>query len=677
MQPDIITRKETHFVLWRPAFTDPIPSLVIGIGVPGNPPALNNLRTIELIQNPQLPELWELDSRTIGLVDGQVYHYWFKVKDSLPEEQHDLLIEITDPFATTVDWRFLSTALPAPYDIVDRDPASVIMYADDRLWICDAGGETGDWTEDPMMHSLPPNNNMVIYELPTRWSDKLSDDPVDVAVGTFQDVRALVEAGETGANFEGMEVLRSGDAYLKDLGINALELLPPADSFVSREWGYATSNYLAADYDLGFPESNASPTATSDLVALITSCHKAGIRFIPDVVMAFATHAPMENLNFPDFHVKRGSGDPEEGSREDFGGKLLKYNYRVNGYDPITGSQQQLVPSRQWMKSFLSHWMLYYRVDGIRMDSVVNFNNWDFIKEFKDLARAHWRDRWNDQNSNPTGAEERFLVIGEELAMPMYLIYENRLDALWNEGFQSRLRSLILGGPILSPDDFLKQAAEMMDCRKLGFRDGSQAINYITSHDVEGFRKERLYNFLENNGVAYKDKQIRLAFVCLLTAVGVPMILAGEEFADEHDLLVVHPHKQIDPVNFHRKEEPWRNEIFKYVSRLVHFRTSAVALSVNDTSILHRDLQDGRRIVVWQRGMPGSNECVVVVANFSAWGTENPESPSAEYRIPGWPLLPQGRQWKEITQDRIVSSEWAGREPLYPWEAKVYAMVAG
>jgi pullulanase len=31
------------------------------------------------------------------------------------------------------------------------------------------------------------------------------------------------------------------------------------------------------------------------------------------------------------------------------------------------------------------------------------------------------------------------------------------------------------------------------------------------------------------------EKRIKLAFVCLLAAVGIPMILAGEEFADEHD----------------------------------------------------------------------------------------------------------------------------------------------
>jgi pullulanase len=40
--------------------------------------------------------------------------------------------------------------------------------------------------------------------------------------------------------------------HLLELGINALELLPPAEA-KTRELGYAIAYYLASDYDLGFP----------------------------------------------------------------------------------------------------------------------------------------------------------------------------------------------------------------------------------------------------------------------------------------------------------------------------------------------------------------------------------------------------------------------------------------
>jgi pullulanase len=62
--------------------------------------------------------------------------------------------------------------------------------------------------------------------------------------------------------------------------VNALELLPPADSFYKRDWGYDTSHYLAPDAELGFPEEFSSSTANQDLAALVKACHANGIRFL-------------------------------------------------------------------------------------------------------------------------------------------------------------------------------------------------------------------------------------------------------------------------------------------------------------------------------------------------------------------------------------------------------------
>jgi pullulanase len=78
-------------------------------------------------------------------------------------------------------------------------------------------------------------------------------------------------------------------------------------------------------------------------------------------------------------------------------------------------------------------------------------------------------------------------------------------------------------------------------------------------------------------------------------------------------------------------------------------------------------------VFAWRRGGP-ADDPVVVVANFSDWGTENPTAPDAEYVVPGWPPTPSGRRWYEVTQDRDVPGGWVGREPLYEWEAKVYTL---
>jgi hypothetical protein len=63
-----------------------------------------------------------------------------------------------------------------------------------------------------------------------------------------------------------------------------------------------------------------------------------------------------------------------------------------------------------------------------------------------------------------------------------------------------------------------------------------------------------------------------------------------------------------------------------------------------------------------------------VVANFSDFGTPNPFISGAEYFVPNWPAAPPGRRWREVPQDRDIPPEKVGREPIFPWEAKVYAL---
>src|SRR5207253_2625228 len=134
-------------------------------------------------------------------------------------------------------------------------------------------------------------------------------------------------------------------------------------------------------------------------------------------------------------------------------------------------------------------------------------------------------------------------------------------------------------------------------------------------------------------------------------------ILAGEEFADDHDRAVVHPAKQSDPVNFSRATDDWRAKVLEYVSRLVKFRTANDALSVNDTEFLHADFTPGRRVVAWRRGRSGVDAPVVVVANFSDY--DSAAEGHAEYRVPNWPDKPVGKKWRDVSQGRDVPDEWA------------------
>lgn len=682
MNADLLDRRQRDFVLWRLTVPDPPPTLVIGQLQAGAPVTLAAEQRIDLAQDGRFPDLWWVSVQQFGLADG-VYHYWFEVTDARPDRARQRIL-ITDPLATTVDWR-LRAPLPAAPDNTgdDRYPASVICCRGGVLVPCDCGGETWDADEPDDPGQLPPNNRIVIYELPTAWSALTDDGSYQRDVGTFRDVQALVDHDQVGANFQGLGITAAGRSYLADeLGINALELLPPADSAYVRSWDYGTTNFLAPDFELGFPIDSSYPTPNRDLRSLVDALHRHRMRFFVDSVTAFAKLSPYLAAAPDDFFILHPAGadpaDPDRyssrgGLRDGYGSDLFRYETFHDGYDPLSGDRQLVSSGSALMRTALVRWMTDFRVDGIRMDSIENVFSWDFVGAYRDLARRLWLARYGAQ-AGDVQAEARFLVVGEELQEPLALLTQHRLDGLWHENFRRYVRAAIVGRGV-DGRTFEETVRRMIDCRALGYTDLAQAVIYLTSHDVEGEGKERLYNYLQWNDVVDCEKRVKLAFACLLTAVGIPQILAGEEFADQHDLLDEHGHvtegsgKQIDPVNYSRLGEDWRRRVKEYVGRLVHLRTSCDALAVDDVEVIHVDL-DGKQVVAWRRGIPGSDSVVVVVANFSDFAT--PGGPGAEYVVPTWPPTPPGRQWREVGQDRPVPQEWIGREPLFSWEAKVY-----
>ena len=313
--------------------------------------------------------------------------------------------------------------------------------------------------------------------------------------------------------------------------------------------------------------------------------------------------------------------------------------------------------------------MTDFAVGGIRIDSVNNIANWDFVRAYKNHA---WK-LYNSRSPGVPGDASKFLVIGEELSMPIDMVRQGYLDALWNEPWQQRLRAVLIGQGARG-DNFEWTLRKVIDCRLdhfdggRGFENGAQAVNYITSHDIEGFEseKKRFFHFCEDKGIWDVAKRAKLAFVMLLTSVGIPMIFAGEEFADKQDRSQNMKLKQTDPVNYGRlKDGAWREELFGFVANLVKFRISCPALAVDDTKVFHIDRSRDARVMAWTRGDINKAQ-VVVVANFS-----DQHTPDSEYVVPNWPKKDQPG-WREVTQGRDVPPEWVGREPLMSWEAKVY-----
>jgi 1,4-alpha-glucan branching enzyme len=127
------------------------------------------------------------------------------------------------------------------------------------------------------------------------------------------------------------------------------------------------------------------------------------------------------------------------------------------------------------------------------------------------------------------------------------------------------------------------------------------------------------------------------AFAVLMTSVGMPMFLAGEEFGDVHDTSYTDVNeKQQDPVQWNRAKFRGNATLFANVTELIQLRVSHPALQRNEVEFFyfHPQFDDSvaPRVFAYCRtqGLPlGNSNQVIVIANMG------PDSfPS--YDIPGW-----------------------------------------
>jgi hypothetical protein len=114
---NILDRRQTHFVLWCPTEPANAPALVIGRIRNGNPATFQELtrQTLQRAANAAGPiaGLWHLAANSLGLTDGETYHYWYEVDNTYPGSTGR--IQVTDPLASGVDYRLLA---PANWDFV-------------------------------------------------------------------------------------------------------------------------------------------------------------------------------------------------------------------------------------------------------------------------------------------------------------------------------------------------------------------------------------------------------------------------------------------------------------------------------------------------------------------------------------------------------------------------------
>lgn len=379
-----------------------------------------------------------------------------------------------------------------------------------------------------------PFEDLVIYETHVRGYTKDKSSGVS-APGTFAGLKDKIP-------------------YLKDLGINAVELMPifEFDEMESARvvdgvqlynyWGYNTVSFFAPNTSYAFNEEHNHEG--DELKSLIKALKENGIEVILDVVF---NHTAEGNEMGPCFSFKGIDNNVYYMLTPD------AHYYNFSGCGNVMNCNHPVV--RSFIIYCLRHWAIEYRVDGFRFD----------------LASILGRDQNGAPMANPPILESlafdpvlgKMKLIAEAWdAGGLYQVGSfpswNRW-AEWNGRYRDDMRSFLKGDDGMA-GNAITRITGSRDLYSSESRGHKASVNFMTCHD--GFTLYDLYSYNEkhnekngwnntdgdNNGHSWncgaegetddpnvnglRRRLIKNAFAALLCSRGPAMFFAGDEFCN-------------------------------------------------------------------------------------------------------------------------------------------------
>ena len=425
---------------------------------------------------------------------------------------------LLDPYAKVIGGRDVWGKPPNHQDIY---PHRARIFVDDFDW------------EDELPLEIPPEDQ-IIYEMHVRSFTRHPSSGVKPNhQGTFAGIMAKIP-------------------YLKELGVNAVELMPifefdeSENIFVNPEtgenlcnyWGYSTVGFFAPK--AGYAATGKVGMQVDELKNLVKQLHKNGIEVILDVVFNHTAegdeHGPY--ISFRGIDNKTYYMLTPEGYYFNFSG----CGNTLNCNNPIV---------RNLVLSCLRYWVSEYHIDGFRFD----------------LASILGRSPWGEPLANPPLLESlafdpilaKCKLIAEAWdAGGLYQVgsFPNYGRwAEWNGRYRDCLRHFLKGDGCA--ENMALRIQGSPDLYAWQGRSPATSINFVTVHD--GFTLMDLvsYNHKHNhaNGEDNRDgsnenfswncgwegatddpeitklrhRQIKNALAILMVSQGVPMILMGDE----------------------------------------------------------------------------------------------------------------------------------------------------
>jgi maltooligosyltrehalose trehalohydrolase len=384
-----------------------------------------------------------------------------------------------------------------------------------------------DWIIDPFAREFGPGklSAFTLGYQPYEWSSKEATwrTPALADLVLYE-----VNIAELGGNLERTLELM---AYLGDLGVNAIEVMPLSNVANSVDWGYLPIGYFGVDERIG---------KRSDLQRLVDVAHQHGIAVIVDVVYGHT------GVDFPYFdaysRLKYGDNPFMGPFAKDY---FSSFGKSTNFARPLT---------RDYFFSVNHHWLKVYHVDGFRYDCVPNF--WDgplgvgyasLVYETYQLTQkniALGELYWSRFAGN-SGSPLRLLQCAEQLEGPEEILRTTYSNCTWQNRTFDLAKAVARG-------DRNQLSAWGLSLGLLGYPEEENingdvipktALQYLENHDHERFlcnfgltNPDEAGNPLFMEGDRNKWYLLQPYLIATFMSKGIPMLWQGEEFGENYFL---------------------------------------------------------------------------------------------------------------------------------------------
>jgi len=374
----------------------------------------------------------------------------------------------------------------------------------------------------------PPRwHDLVILE--THVRDLLAHAPIDLTDAERQGFAGLTKW------------LQAKDCYLRELGINAVELQPIQEFDNSSKdeyhWGYMTCNFFSPDSTYALDPIRGSQI--EEFRDMIDAFHQADIAVILDVVY---NHVGEPNHLL---HI-----DKQYYFETDADGSLTNWSGCGNDLkcqDPMT--KRLIIDS-------LIHLVKVYDVDGFRFD-LAELIGVDVLKDIEKALKA---------------VKPSIILIAEPWSFRGHIGQALRHTgwASWNDSYRDFLLDYVKASGNFDGMRYFLQGSPFFFARF-----PAQTINYTESHDDRCWL-DRLTTNPDHNGhhpTLQDRRRTHLMCALLMTSLGVPMLAEGQDMLrSKHGINNTYQRGDINALDYERQQN--FPQTYQYFRDWIRFRLS-------------------------------------------------------------------------------------------------------